>query len=101
VEKPADDNPSLMMCGPCMDYGACSRDGRYVGSSLLYESGANPSRPDHCDGSFEAYCDPSRNYRNITAILDSFDATDLLSTMSKYWKDYQGEFTLEVSIVTP
>jgi ribonuclease T2 len=47
-------------------------------------------RPDHCDGTFDANCDPSRAYTNITAILTSFGANDLLSYMSTYWKDYQG-----------
>jgi len=44
------------------------------------------SRPDHCDGSFDAYCDSHRKYTNITDILRSFSADDLLSTMSTYWK---------------
>ena len=44
------------------------------------------SRPDHCDGSFDAYCDSHRKYTNITDILRSFSADDLLSTMTTYWK---------------
>ncbi|KAF1946621.1 ribonuclease T2 [Clathrospora elynae] len=47
--------------------------------------------PDHCDGTYDANCDPSRGYTNISAILNSFGATDLLSYMSTYWKDYQGD----------
>ena len=47
-------------------------------------------RPDHCDGTFDQFCDDRRSYKNITAILDSFGATDLVTTMSTYWKDYQG-----------
>ncbi|GAB7356360.1 hypothetical protein MBLNU459_g7147t1 [Dothideomycetes sp. NU459] len=46
--------------------------------------------PDKCDGSYEANCDDSRAYPNITAILESFGATDLLDTMTTYWKDYKG-----------
>ncbi|USP73158.1 ribonuclease m [Curvularia clavata] len=46
--------------------------------------------PDRCDGSYDANCDSSRSYSNISAILNSFGATDLLSYMSTYWKDYQG-----------
>jgi ribonuclease T2 len=49
-----------------------------------------PSRPDRCDGTYDANCDSTRAYSNITAILNSFGATDLLSYMSTYWKDYQG-----------
>ncbi|KAH8724625.1 ribonuclease T2-like protein [Phaeosphaeriaceae sp. PMI808] len=47
--------------------------------------------PDRCDGSYEANCDPSRAYSNISAILTSFGANDLLSYMSTYWKDYKGD----------
>ncbi|KAF1950246.1 ribonuclease M [Byssothecium circinans] len=46
--------------------------------------------PDHCDGTYDASCDPTRAYKNITAILQSFGATDLVSYMSTYWKDYSG-----------
>ncbi|KAG4438713.1 hypothetical protein IFR05_005793 [Cadophora sp. M221] len=46
--------------------------------------------PDKCDGTYEANCDPSREYTNITAILQSYEKTDLLSYMNTYWKDYQG-----------
>ncbi|KAH7384954.1 ribonuclease T2-like protein [Cadophora sp. MPI-SDFR-AT-0126] len=46
--------------------------------------------PDKCDGTYEANCDPSREYTNITAILQSYGKTDLLSYMTTYWKDYQG-----------
>lgn len=46
--------------------------------------------PDHCDGTFDANCDAARAYTNITAILQSYGKTDLLSYMSTYWKDYQG-----------
>lgn len=47
------------------------------------------SRPDNCDGTFDANCDTSRAYTNITAIL-SAGAPDTLSYMQTYWKDYQG-----------
>lgn len=46
--------------------------------------------PDRCDGSFEAYCDGSRHYNNITAILQHAGAQDLLDSMSTYWKDFRG-----------
>ncbi|KAK0102031.1 ribonuclease T2-like [Cadophora gregata f. sp. sojae] len=46
--------------------------------------------PDKCDGTYEANCDPAREYTNITAILQSYGKTDLLSYMTTFWKDYQG-----------
>ena len=47
--------------------------------------------PDHCDGTYDANCDSSRTYSNISAILRSAGKTELLSYMSTYWKDYQGD----------
>ncbi|KAF2001069.1 ribonuclease T2 [Amniculicola lignicola CBS 123094] len=47
--------------------------------------------PDRCDGTYEANCDHSRAYKNITAILESFGKTELLGYMQTYWKDYQGD----------
>ncbi|KAL1957430.1 hypothetical protein VTO42DRAFT_5998 [Malbranchea cinnamomea] len=47
--------------------------------------------PDNCDGSYEQYCDPSREYENITAILESHDQGELLDYMNTFWKDYQGD----------
>ncbi|KFY24930.1 hypothetical protein V493_04933 [Pseudogymnoascus sp. VKM F-4281 (FW-2241)] len=46
--------------------------------------------PDRCDGTYEANCDPSREYSNITDILTSFGKTDLLTYMDTNWKDYKG-----------
>ena len=46
--------------------------------------------PDHCDGTYDANCDPSRAYTNITQILQAAGQTSLLSYMNTYWKDYQG-----------
>jgi len=47
-------------------------------------------RPDHCDGTYDANCDPGRAYTNISDIITAAGATDLLSYMNTYWKDYQG-----------
>lgn len=47
--------------------------------------------PDHCDGTYDASCDSSRAYTNITDILNAFDAKDTLSYMQTYWKDYSGD----------
>lgn len=49
------------------------------------------SRPDNCDGTYEANCDPAREYTNIRQIISDAGATDLLSYMNTYWKDYQGD----------
>jgi len=46
--------------------------------------------PDHCDGTYDANCDSSRAYTGISQILQAAGATDLLSYMNTYWKDYQG-----------
>ncbi|OQO05152.1 hypothetical protein B0A48_08172 [Cryoendolithus antarcticus] len=45
--------------------------------------------PDNCDGTYEANCDDTRAYTNITAILKAA-SPDTLSYMQTYWKDYQG-----------
>ncbi|KAL5365519.1 ribonuclease T2-like protein [Aspergillus floccosus] len=47
--------------------------------------------PDNCDGSYEQFCDSSREYSNITAILQEQGRDDLLSYMKTYWPDYQGD----------
>ncbi len=47
--------------------------------------------PDHCDGTFDANCDPGRAYTNITQILEAYNQTNLLTYMETYWKDYQGK----------
>ncbi|KAK5108635.1 hypothetical protein LTR62_008126 [Meristemomyces frigidus] len=46
--------------------------------------------PDNCDGTYDASCDDTRAYTNITAILQSFGATDLLSYMQTYWVSNSG-----------
>ena len=47
--------------------------------------------PDHCDGTYDSNCDPSRAYTNITAILQSYGRTDLLSYMNEFWVDIDGD----------
>ncbi|KAE8444070.1 hypothetical protein EG329_000938 [Mollisiaceae sp. DMI_Dod_QoI] len=47
--------------------------------------------PDHCDGTYDSSCDPSRAYTNISAILQSYGKTDLLSYMNTYWVDINGD----------
>ncbi|GFF36262.1 ribonuclease T2 [Aspergillus udagawae] len=46
--------------------------------------------PDNCDGTYEQFCDSSREYSNITEILQAQGRTELLSYMQTYWKDYKG-----------
>ncbi|GKZ30218.1 ribonuclease T2-like [Aspergillus brasiliensis] len=46
--------------------------------------------PDNCDGSYQEYCDDSREYSNITSILEAQNRTELLSYMKEYWPDYEG-----------
>lgn len=48
------------------------------------------TRPDHCDGTYDASCDYSRNHRNITKILEAFEKIELLADMKTYWKAYRG-----------
>lgn len=48
-------------------------------------------RPDNCDGTYEQYCDPNRQYTNVSAIIAAAGKTELLTYMNKYWKDYQGD----------
>jgi hypothetical protein len=74
---------------------------------------ANNYRPDHCDGSYDSSCDPSRNgvcsrssslskghhghtrcnraYSNIHKILGNFGRNDLLEYMSSYWKGIRND----------
>ncbi|KAI9044011.1 T2 family ribonuclease [Aspergillus affinis] len=47
--------------------------------------------PDNCDGTYEANCDSSREFSNITAILKEQGRDELLSYMNTYWKDYNGD----------
>ncbi|GAA6033742.1 hypothetical protein JCM8097_004408 [Rhodosporidiobolus ruineniae] len=46
--------------------------------------------PDNCDGTYEQFCDPDREYENIHEILGNHGRADLLSYMSEFWLDYQG-----------
>jgi len=46
--------------------------------------------PDHCDGTYDANCDASRELSNITQTLTAAKQTTLLAYMNKYWKDQNG-----------
>ena len=45
------------------------------------------SRPDHRDGTYDQYCDESRQYTNITQILRAAGRYDVLNYMNTYWKN--------------
>jgi ribonuclease T2 len=47
--------------------------------------------PDNCDGTYEQYCDSSREYTGIRSILQAAGKTELLNYMNTYWKDYEGD----------
>lgn len=47
------------------------------------------NRPDHCDGTYDANCDESRAYTNITQILQAASPATL-SYMQTYWKSDSG-----------
>lgn len=46
--------------------------------------------PDFCDGSYTGYCDESRQYTNISCILEAYGKYALLDYMKEYWQDYHG-----------
>ena len=46
--------------------------------------------PDNCDGTYEANCDDSRAYSNITDILKAYGETELLDYMNTYWTSIDG-----------
>ena len=45
--------------------------------------------PDNCDGTYEQYCDPNRQYTDIRGKLQQ-QSPSTLTYMNTYWKDYQG-----------
>jgi len=46
--------------------------------------------PDNCDGTYEEYCDETRQYKNITQILEAYGRYDILDFMKIYWKNDDG-----------
>ncbi|KAJ8495762.1 hypothetical protein ONZ51_g1549 [Trametes cubensis] len=47
--------------------------------------------PDHCDSTFSENCDSTRDYTNITDLLQDQGADDTLSFMQEYWVDINGQ----------
>ncbi|KAN0133304.1 Ribonuclease T2-like protein [Lactarius tabidus] len=41
--------------------------------------------PNDCDGKYPEYCDKSREYKNITRLLESQGASSAVSFMQEYW----------------
>ncbi|EPT03540.1 ribonuclease Trv RNase Trv [Fomitopsis schrenkii] len=46
--------------------------------------------PNYCDGSYPEDCDASRDYSDITSLLQDFGATDTLDYMNTYWDNADG-----------
>lgn len=69
--------------GPSTDFGRTDTPDLCIIANEL-------SRPDNCDGTYQEYCDDSREYSNITSILEAQNRTELLSYMKGYWPDYEG-----------
>lgn len=42
--------------------------------------------PNNCDGSYNQDCDSSRDYKDITTLLQNAGETDTLSFMQEYWQ---------------
>ncbi|KAK2460431.1 hypothetical protein APHAL10511_007596 [Amanita phalloides] len=47
--------------------------------------------PNHCDGTYDQGCDPSRYYTDLPDLLTNQGAGDTLSFMHKYWVDIHGD----------
>ncbi|KAI0409238.1 putative ribonuclease T2 [Xylaria palmicola] len=46
--------------------------------------------PDNCDGTYEEECDSSREYSDLTSILEDNGKSDLVSYMKEYWQSNNG-----------
>ncbi|KAK6434878.1 Ribonuclease T2 precursor (RNase T2) [Oleoguttula sp. CCFEE 5521] len=46
--------------------------------------------PDNCDGTYQQFCDPAREYTNLTQILQSFGRQDLVDYALTYWASNSG-----------
>ena len=44
-----------------------------------------------CNGTYKSYCDPTREYTNITSILTGAGSSYLLNPMRRYWKNPGGD----------
>lgn len=41
--------------------------------------------PDNCDGTYSEECDTSREYTDITTLIETYGTTELLDNMNTYW----------------
>ncbi|KAL2809304.1 ribonuclease T2-like protein [Aspergillus granulosus] len=103
ADAPTCPNDTPLSCSTSSEEASCCFN--TPGGSLLltqfwdYSPSTGPSDswtihglwPDNCDGTYEEFCDESREYSNITAILQEQGRTELLSFMTKYWKDNSGD----------
>lgn len=46
--------------------------------------------PDHCDGGYDEGCDSSREYSDLTSILEENGKSDLADFMKEYWQSNNG-----------
>lgn len=44
--------------------------------------------PDNCDGTYDEECDSSREYTDITTLIETYGTTELLDDMNTYWNSY-------------
>lgn len=44
--------------------------------------------PDNCDGTYSEECDTSREYTDITTLIETYGTTELLDNMNTYWNSY-------------
>ncbi|KAJ0425851.1 ribonuclease T2-like protein [Aspergillus carlsbadensis] len=103
ADAPTCPNDTPLSCSTSTEEASCCFN--TPGGSLLltqfwdYDPATGPSDswtihglwPDNCDGTYEEFCDESREFSNITSILQDQGRTELLSYMTKYWKDYSGD----------
>ena len=53
--------------------------------------GGGARRPDHCDGTYDAYCDAARAPANVSAVLAAAGRRSLLAAMRAHWKAAHGD----------
>lgn len=61
-------------------------DDYYIGPANSW--GIHGLWPDDCDGDYSEECDSSRDYDDITSLIEEYGTTQLLSDMNTYWNSY-------------
>lgn len=59
-------------------------------ADVLFDSSIHGLWPDFCDGSFPQFCDESREFSNVTAVLQDFNQQALIDYMNVFWVDWNG-----------